>query len=70
MGYFGMAPDEGLESLDPDSAIRQMEEMEGQGAIHTIWTMMTPFIGAALSFFLMVFPNLCLQYIVSDQRPC
>jgi Pyruvate/2-oxoacid:ferredoxin oxidoreductase delta subunit len=46
MSYFGKAPDEGLESLDPDSAIRQMEEMEGQGAIHTIWTMMTPFIGA------------------------
>ncbi len=46
MSYFGKAPDEGLESLSRDSAIRQMREMEEHGAIHTIWTMMTPFIGA------------------------
>jgi ferredoxin len=46
MGYFGKTSDEGLESLAPDKAVTQMEEMEEHGAIHTIWTMMTPFIGA------------------------
>jgi ferredoxin len=46
MSYFGKTSDEGLESLNPDKAIKQMEEMEEHGAIHTIWTMMTPFIGA------------------------
>ncbi len=46
MSYFGKAPDEGLESLSAETAIKQMEEMEEHGAVHTIWTMMTPFIGA------------------------
>jgi len=46
MGYFGKTPDMGLESLTPDEAIRQMEELEKEGAVHTIWTMVTPFIGA------------------------
>jgi Pyruvate/2-oxoacid:ferredoxin oxidoreductase delta subunit len=46
MSYFGKTSDEGLESLSADTAIQQMEEMEEQGAVHTIWTMMTPFIGA------------------------
>jgi Pyruvate/2-oxoacid:ferredoxin oxidoreductase delta subunit len=46
MGYFGKASDEGLESLTRETAIGQMRAMEEQGAIHTIWTMMTPFIGA------------------------
>ena len=46
MGYFGKAPDEGLESLTPQQAIAQMKGMEEDGAVHTIWTMMTPFIGA------------------------
>jgi len=46
MGYFGLASDEGLESLTPAVAIEQMKAMETQGSIHTIWTMMTPFIGA------------------------
>jgi len=46
MSYFGTAPDQGLESLSAKEAIGQMEEIEAQGAIHTIWTMMTPFIGA------------------------
>jgi ferredoxin len=46
MSYFGKAADEGLESLPPDAAIEQMKEMEEKGAVHTIWTMMTPFIGA------------------------
>jgi ferredoxin len=46
MGYFGLAQDQGLEALTPDEAIVQMEELEKEGAVHTIWTMMTPFIGA------------------------
>jgi ferredoxin len=46
MGYFGKASDEGLESMQPEQAIEQMKSMEEQGAVHTIWTMMTPFIGA------------------------
>lgn len=46
MGYFGLAQDQGLESLTPEKAISQMEELGHQGAVHTIWTMMTPFVGA------------------------
>ncbi len=46
MGYFGLAQDQGLESLTPAEAIAQMEKLEEGGAVHTIWTMMTPFIGA------------------------
>jgi ferredoxin len=46
MSYFGKASDEGLESLSPDAAVEQMKELEEEGAVHTIWTMMTPFIGA------------------------
>ena len=46
MGYFGKASDEGLEALSADTAIEQMKEMEKNGSVHTIWTMMTPFIGA------------------------
>ncbi len=46
MSYFGKTSDQGLESLNPDKAIKQMQDMEEQGAVHTIWTMMTPFIGA------------------------
>jgi len=46
MSYFGKASDEGLESLSPETAIQQMQEMEEHGSVHTIWTMMTPFIGA------------------------
>ncbi len=46
MGYFGMASDEGLETLSGKDAITQMEKQEEEGAVHTIWTMVTPFIGA------------------------
>jgi ferredoxin len=46
MGYFGRAPDMGLESLTPAAAIAQMADLEKEGAVHTIWTMVTPFIGA------------------------
>jgi len=46
MSYFGKAPNEGLDASSPGAAIEQMAEMETRGAVHTIWTMMTPFIGA------------------------
>lgn len=46
MSYFGMAAHEGLESLLPGEAVSQMEELGEKGSIHTIWTMVTPFIGA------------------------
>jgi len=46
MSYFGKASDEGLETVLREEAIRQMEQLEEKGAVHTIWTMMTPFIGA------------------------
>jgi ferredoxin len=46
MSYFGKPSDEGLETVSADEAVRQMEALEESGAIHSIWTMMTPFIGA------------------------
>lgn len=46
MSYFGMAGSEGLETLNVEDAISQMEQQEEEGAVHTIWTMITPFIGA------------------------
>lgn len=46
MGYFGLAQDQGLERVSPAEAIAQMEALEEHGAVHTIWTMMTPFVGA------------------------
>ena len=46
MGYFGKSSEEGLEAVRPEEAIKQMEALEDRGAIHSIWTMMTPFIGA------------------------
>ena len=46
MAYFGKASGEGMEHLSPDAAMAQMTAMEEQGRVHTIWTMMTPFIGA------------------------
>lgn len=46
MSYFGKASDEGFETLTGVEAIAQMESLEEEGAIHTIWTMVTPFIGA------------------------
>ncbi len=56
MSYFGKASDEGLETLKPEEAVKQMKKMEVDGAIHTIWTMMTPFIGAVCN----CSPNDCL----------
>jgi ferredoxin len=46
MNYFGKAPGEGFETLAGAEAIAQMEKLEEEGAVHTIWTMITPFIGA------------------------
>ncbi len=46
MSYFGTTSIPSLESVSPEEAVRQMEEMEKDGAIHSIWTMVTPFIGA------------------------
>ena len=46
MGYFGQTQDMGLETVSADEAIAQMEKLEDGGAVHTIWTMITPFIGA------------------------
>jgi ferredoxin len=46
MSYFGKPSDEGLETVGAAEAISQMEALEDRGAIHSIWTMMTPFIGA------------------------
>ena len=46
ISYFGLAHDEGLEVVSREEAISQMKEMETGGAVHTIWTMKTPFIGA------------------------
>jgi len=46
MSYFGTAPDAGLEAVSREKALQQMEELEICGAIHTIWTLMTPFIGS------------------------
>lgn len=46
MGYFGMTQDAGLEVVRREEAVAQMEALEAHGAIHTIWTLMTPFIGA------------------------
>ena len=46
MGYFGQPQAAGLERVPGDEAVNQMEELGKEGAIHTIWTMITPFIGA------------------------
>lgn len=46
MGYFGLAQSEGLEEVSKTEALAQMKDLEKEGAVHTIWTMKTPFIGA------------------------
>lgn len=46
MSYFGKAPVDGFETLTGGEAVAQMETLEKEGAVHTIWTMVTPFIGA------------------------
>jgi len=44
--YFGAPEHCGLEQVAPSAALAQMREMERMGAVHSIWTMVTPFIGA------------------------
>jgi Pyruvate/2-oxoacid:ferredoxin oxidoreductase delta subunit len=46
MNAFGTPSNEKLETVSAQEAIAQMERLEGEGAIHTIWTMVSPFIGA------------------------
>jgi Pyruvate/2-oxoacid:ferredoxin oxidoreductase delta subunit len=36
----------GMEGVSPEAALAQMTALEDQGAIHTVWTFITPFIGA------------------------
>lgn len=44
--YFGEADSVGLERVSGEEAIAQMRQLEQNGAVHSIWTMVTPFIGA------------------------
>lgn len=46
MSYFGLAQNEGLEEVSKTEALEQMKALEQEGAVHSIWTMKTPFIGA------------------------
>lgn len=46
LAYFGRPPSQGLEEVGREQAVRQMEQLDEDGAVHTIWTMVTPFIGA------------------------
>ena len=36
----------GMERVSPETALAQMAALEDEGAIHTVWTFITPFIGA------------------------
>jgi NAD-dependent dihydropyrimidine dehydrogenase PreA subunit len=36
----------GMERVSPDAALAQMTALEDEGAIQTVWTFITPFIGA------------------------
>jgi NAD-dependent dihydropyrimidine dehydrogenase PreA subunit len=46
MGWFGLPQEEGLERVPPQIALEQMRDLGKAGAVHSIWTMKTPFIGA------------------------
>ena len=46
MSYFGLAQNKGLEEVTKKEALQQMKTLEEGGAVHTIWTLKTPFIGA------------------------
>lgn len=35
----------GMERVSPEAALAQMTALEDEGAIHTVWTFITPFIG-------------------------
>lgn len=44
--WFGDLDVSGFEQVPPAEALAQMRQMEKGGAVHSIWTMVTPFIGA------------------------
>ncbi len=46
MSFFEKPNSNLFETVSKESALKQMEEIEHLGAIHTIWTFVTPFIGA------------------------
>lgn len=46
MGWFELPQAEGLERVSPSDAVEQMRELGRAGAVHSVWTMKTPFIGA------------------------
>jgi len=46
VSWFGLPQQDGLERVSPQVALEQMRELGKVGAIHSIWTMKTPFIGA------------------------
>lgn len=46
MSYFGLPDNNGLETVTKETAIEQMRQLGQDGAVHSIWTMKTPFIGA------------------------
>jgi ferredoxin len=37
---------EGMERMEPAEALREMASLEETGKIHTVWTFLTPFVGA------------------------
>ncbi|MCX8031084.1 MAG: 4Fe-4S binding protein [Thermodesulfovibrionales bacterium] len=46
MNYFEKPTSNLLESINKEKALEEIEDLEKKGAIHTIWTFVTPFIGA------------------------
>lgn len=46
MSWFGIPQADGLERVSPADAVDQMRALGKGGAVHSIWTMKTPFIGA------------------------
>ena len=44
--FFGLPKDDGLERISPRTAVSQIRKLGQAGAVHSIWTMKTPFIGA------------------------
>jgi NAD-dependent dihydropyrimidine dehydrogenase PreA subunit len=46
MSFFGLPQEDGLERVSPVEAVEQMRGLGKEGAVHSVWTMKTPFIGA------------------------
>ena len=44
--YFGNPDVSSFEKLTSDEAKRSIEELDGKGMVHSVWTFQTPFIGA------------------------